>query len=226
MKRKLFTLGLSFCVLTSICVPGTLATKAAAQSSLVCEKVEHIHTDACYTVSDVLTCSLETGEGAHTHDADCYAKELSCNLEEHTHSKNCYETAGSNETEQLEVLEPVLPETSVHIEGCSDECDGVDCECECHKQNESQNSEQELSLLERLLACETMGELFAMMDEASDEEWDTLIQDDFNQINNRIANLMSTYTPEPLDPAEMEEEIIPPAVNFTNVAPFGDPVIG
>lgn len=350
MKRKLLTLSLSLCVLTSICVPGTLATKAAVQSTLVCEKAEHTHTDACYTVSDVPTCGLEAGEGAHTHDdscyeeqtvltctmtedeththgdecytaerilvcgreetaghthdTDCYDKELSCTMEEHIHDENCYEAAGSDKTEQPESSEPVCncgsendthaedcplytapvlpeppahidgcsddctaegctcpchtknpetpaePETPahiegcsdectaedctcpchekkpVHIEGCSDECDGVDCECECHKQNEIENPEQELSLLERLLACETMDELFAVMDEATDEEWDALTQEDFDKINDRIAELMPTYIPEPLDPAEVEDEMIPPAVNFTNVAPFGDPVIG
>lgn len=51
MKRKFLTLGLSLCVLASVCVPGTLAIKADAHSTLVCEKTEHTHTDACYIVS-------------------------------------------------------------------------------------------------------------------------------------------------------------------------------
>ena len=67
MKRKFLTLGLSLCVLASVCVPGTLAIKADAHSTLVCEKTEHTHTDACYIVSDVPTCGLEAGEGAHAH---------------------------------------------------------------------------------------------------------------------------------------------------------------
>ena len=75
MKRKFLTLGLSLCVLASVCVPGTLAIKADAHSTLVCEKTEHTHTDACYIVSDVPTCGLEAGEGAHAHDDSCYEEQ-------------------------------------------------------------------------------------------------------------------------------------------------------
>ena len=95
MKRKFLTLGLSLCVLASVCVPGTLAIKADAHSTLVCEKTEHTHTDACYIVSDVPTCGLEAGEGAHAHDDSCYEEQtvLTCTLSEdetHTHGDGCY----------------------------------------------------------------------------------------------------------------------------------------
>mgnify|MGYP006927287361 CR=1 FL=1 len=118
MKRKFLTLGLSLCVLASVCVPGTLAIKADAHSTLVCEKTEHTHTDACYIVSDVPTCGLEAGEGAHAHDDSCYSKELTCTLEEHQHSDACYL---SQSNEQPDLAEPICTcgtEDGVHTEGC------------------------------------------------------------------------------------------------------------
>lgn len=135
MKRKLLTLSLSLCVLTSICVPGTLATKAAAQSTLVCEKAEHTHTDACYTVSDVPTCGLEAGEGAHTHDDSCYEEQtvLTCTMTEdetHTHGDECYtaerilvcgreETAGhTHDTDCYDKELSCTMEEHIHDENC------------------------------------------------------------------------------------------------------------
>ena len=120
MKRKFLTLGLSLCVLASVCVPGTLAIKADAHSTLVCEKTEHTHTDACYIVSDVPTCGLEAGEGAHAHDDSCYEEQtvLTCTLEEHQHSDACYL---SQSNEQPDLAEPICTcgtEDGVHTEGC------------------------------------------------------------------------------------------------------------
>jgi|GEM_PF-2026312 len=49
---------------------------------LICGKEEHIHTDACYT----LTCT--NTDPAHVHDASCYI--LTCGREEHVHTDECY----------------------------------------------------------------------------------------------------------------------------------------
>lgn len=95
MKKKLFVLGLSFALMTAFCVPGAFATEAASQPELTCEKTEHTHTDACYTVSETPSCGLEEGDGAHTHDDSCYEEQsvLTCTLaedENHTHEDACY----------------------------------------------------------------------------------------------------------------------------------------
>lgn len=64
---------------------------------LVCEQQEsdgHVHTDDCYEARQVLTCAVSEGEGAHAHDASCYARQLICNVAEgegaHTHAETCY----------------------------------------------------------------------------------------------------------------------------------------
>lgn len=95
MKKKPFVLGLSFALLMTFCVPGTFATEAASQPELTCEKIEHTHTDVCYTVSETPSCGLEESDGAHTHDDSCYEEQsvLTCTITEdetHTHEDACY----------------------------------------------------------------------------------------------------------------------------------------
>lgn len=95
--KKVLTLGVSLALLITVCVPGTLANQTDAQPTLVCEKTEHTHTDACYKVSETPTCGLAEGDGAHSHGDGCYEEQstLTCTLaedESHTHGDGCYTT--------------------------------------------------------------------------------------------------------------------------------------
>lgn len=294
--KKVLTLGVSLALLITVCVPGTLANQTDAQPTLVCEKTEHTHTDACYKVSETPTCGLAEGDGAHshgdgcyeeqstltctlaedeshthgdgcyttqsvlvctqeesaghTHDDSCYAKELTCTLEEHTHDESCYQAAtteNNEETKQPEPAQPVCnctPIDGVHAETCplyqvptqpeKKECtcgavageDGtiVHAEtCPCH----------ELSLFERLMACETLWDLYTLAEATPEEELLALTDDENAQIRAKIEAL----EPAPLPPVgestadvpadePVISEIIYPTVNFDNVAPFGAPVEG
>lgn len=248
MKQKALALIVSLAMLVTICVPGTFAVEAAGQS--VCEKTEHTHTDACYTKSETPSCGLELGAGAHTHDDSCYAKELTCTLEEHTHDERCYQAAtteNNEETKQPEKKEctcgavagedgtiihaedcplyvaPVVPEKPAHIEGCVDGCTVEGCTCPCH----------ELSLFERLMACETLWDLYTLAEATPEEELLALTEEE----NAKIEAKIEALEPAPLPPVgegtadvpadePVISEIIYPTVNFDNVAPFGAPVEG
>ena len=56
----------------------------------------HTHSESCWT--EVLTCGMEEGEGAHTHSDDCYSTEriLDCGINEgdgaHAHNAECWKT--------------------------------------------------------------------------------------------------------------------------------------
>ena len=65
------------------------------QGDLVCG--EHVHTDACYTETPVLTCGQEESEG-HQHNESCQNEngEIGCGIEAsegHHHSDSCYGTS-------------------------------------------------------------------------------------------------------------------------------------
>lgn len=86
------------------------------------------------------------------------------------------------------------------------------------------------SLYARLMACETLDELFAIVDAASEDELMALTDEENAEIEAKITDLESA----PLPPVILEDcenesvisEIIYPAVNFDHVAPFGAPVEG
>lgn len=115
---------------------------------------------------------------------------------------------------------PAEPEKPVHIEGCSDECDGVDCKCECHK----------LGLFDRLMKCETYAEIMDMIEATPEEELMALTSEQVAQVEEKIQALEPQPLPEIIiegtDDEPVVSEIIYPTVNFDNVAPFGEPVVG
>ena len=149
----------------------------------------------------------DSEENTETPEPEC-----TCGTESETHTEGCplYVTPA----------EPVPAEGSSHIDTCVEGCTGENCDCSCH----------ELSLFERLMACETLDEMFAIVDETPEAELMALTEEENAQIEAKIAAL----EPEPLPPVVLEEcenetvisEIIYPAVNFDNVAPFGAPVEG
>lgn len=103
-----------------------------------------------------------------------------------------------------------------HIEGCSDGCELEDCPCPCH------------TLFGRLMACETLEEIYAILDETPEEELLQLSEEELAQLEAKIEEL----EPEPLPPIEEDSdepvvsEIVYPTVSFSWVAPFGPPVGG
>ena len=141
-----------------------------------------------------------------------------CTPVEGVHAAEC---ALSAKTEETPVVEDTkTEELAVHSEGCTEECTIEDCACECHVE----------TLFDRLMACATLEELFAIVDETPGDELLALTEEENSQIESKIAQL----EPEPLPPVVIEEtsdmpvvsDIIYPTVNFDNVAPFGAPVEG
>ena len=149
------------------------------------------------------------GETPDETVAPTAAEECTCGGEDGIHTAQCplYEA-------------PAEPDAPAHIAGCSDQCDGTDCECECHQRN----------LFERLMACENYEELWKILEAASEEALMALTEEQNAQIEEKMLALEPQPLPEVVIEKSKDEpvvsEIIYPTVNFTNVAPFGDPVVG
>ncbi len=108
---------------------------------------------------------------------------------------------------------------AAHIDGCSEDCTGENCVCGCH----------EKSLFERIMVCTTLEEIEDLFASATEEELASITEEQWAEIDARIESL----EPAPAPPVVLEisappvmSEIVSPTVNFTNVAPFGDPVVG
>ena len=111
---------------------------------------------------------------------------------------------------------PEQPAASSHIDTCSDDCTDAECKCPCH-------------LFDRLMACTTLEELEAMIKATPEDELKSLQEEQVAKVEAHMDELM----PDPLPPIVIEEseppvesEIYRPTVNYTNVAPFGEPVTG
>ncbi len=113
----------------------------------------------------------------------------------------------------------VAPEKSAapsHIDTCSDDCTDAECKCACH-------------LFDRLMACRTLDEIWVLLDAASEDALNALTDEQCTQIDAKIEAL----EPSPA-PAIVIEESEPPVpseigyamINYTNVAPLGDPITG
>lgn len=196
-NKKALGIILSFALLLSVVVPGTLAMQADTDSA-----------EAGFSVEE---------DWNQIPDGDTIPVNEEAPVEEETPVGD--EAPAQDET-PAEIETPAEPEQPAHMEGCSEECTTEGCACPCH----------ELSLFERLMACETLEELFAIVDETPQEALLALTEEENAQIEAKIDQL----EPEPLPPVVIEEtsdvpvvsEIIYPTVNFDNVAPFGAPVEG
>lgn len=112
---------------------------------------------------------------------------------------------------------PEKPADPSHIDICSDDCTDADCKCTCH-------------LMKKIMACTTLDDIWAAFDEASDETVNALTDEQNAQIDAKIEALEPAPAPavviEESDEETVPSEIVYRTVNYTNVAPFGDPVTG
>lgn len=232
-NKKAAGLLLSLAVALCAAVPGTLAAQADADVMNTPISIGET-TDQSQSEPETLA-DAETPSGA--------AEECSCVTNEDgtlTYTEGCpvHEApapagveAPANEAAAHtgETEAPAEPEKPVHIEGCSDECGGVDCGCVCHK----------VSLFDRLMKCETYAELVGVVEAATEEELMGLTPEQAAQAEEKMLALEPQPLPEivigedgkvaaeaPSADGPVDSEIIYPTVNFDNVAPFGEPVVG
>ena len=167
------------------------------------------------------TTGAETPETAETKETE--ARECTCGIEDGIHDEDCplyKETSKATASNATTPTTPPAPVTSVHIEGCTDECTGEDCNCPCHR----------MSLFDRVMTCETLEDICKILDASTEEEWNALSEEEIAQINVKIEAL----EPEPYpavvidDTVEdtVQSEIVSLGVNISDVAPFRAPVEG
>jgi|GEM_PF-6220625 len=95
--------------------------------------------------------------------------------------------------------------------------------------NDGINLPLEISIYEQFMACKSLEELDAVFAIISDEDWNNLTEEERAAITELLMELKQAPTSEVVliesEPA-VQSEIVIPIVDFTNVAPFKDAVIG
>lgn len=113
---------------------------------------------------------------------------------------------------------PEKPAVPSHIDTCSDDCTDAECNCPCH-------------LFNKIMACTTQEALEDLIAETPEEYFGLLSDEQIQKIEAHIKSLETVPLPAVTienDVAEgtVPSEIVYPTVNYTYVAPFGDPVTG
>lgn len=258
MKKRAIVIALSLALLLSVFVPGTLAmgttetdtdtTTVVSQSDTEVLAEDGEGTQSGDEQTDLTDGETVTGDG-QTTDEDSVtgdgqtadptetttAPEGSAPTEttaapegsdptETTAATDPTETTTATDPTETTVPETTVPETTVpvsHWEGCADGCEKEDCDCLCH-------------VYDRIMACTTLEEIYAILDSYTDEELETLAMALTEEQNAEIEAKITALEPEPLPPVVLEKstdepvesEIIYVTVNYANVAPFGEPVSG
>ena len=113
---------------------------------------------------------------------------------------------------------PEKPADPSHIDTCSDDCTDADCKCPCH-------------LFDKIMACTTQEALEDLIAETPEEYFGLLSDEQIQKVEAHIKSLETVPLPAVTIENDVAEETVPseivrPTVNYTYVAPFGDPVTG
>ena len=197
--KKVFAVIISFALILAMALPGTLAVSADQDTA-----------GSEFTVAnEPVTPTPET-----TPDATP-APEVS---PEETKECTCdpKPSEGEAHKEGCPLYVKPVSDASKHIDTCTEGCTGEDCKCPCH-------------LFDRLMACQTLEEIEAIIKATPEDVLKSLSEEQVAQVEAYMDKLMPAPLPaiviEESEPP-VESEIYRPTVNYTNVAPFGDPVTG
>ena len=128
----------------------------------------------------------------------------------------CGAAEGETHKEGCPLYVKPVSDASKHIDTCTEGCTGEDCKCPCH-------------LFDRLMACQTLEEIEAIIKATPEDVLKSLSEEQVAQVEAYMDKLMPAPLPaiviEESEPP-VESEIYRPTVNYTNVAPFGEPVTG
>ena len=210
-KKKVFALIISLALVLSVVISGTLAAYAddAADGGPAAEKETVIPTpDAAQTP--------EPTEEPGSQEPPVPSEVETPDETETPTECTCGAAEGEAHQEGCPLYQAPEAEQSGHIDTCDDGCEDPFCTCPCH-------------LFDRLMACRTLEEAEALIAATPEEALMALTAEQVALIEAHMESLMPAPLPaiviEESEPP-VESEICRPTVNYTYVAPFGEPVTG
>ena len=210
-KKKFLTLLLCLVLIVSVTLPTTLALSSDSDGA-----------------SDEVSLTPEEpgAEGEEGEEPEPYDGPIDQELPEDPEDPEnpdepvctCDPQPEEGEPHQLDcpLYEEPEAQDSKHIPTCFDGCEDPFCTCPCH-------------LFDRIMACMTIEEAEALIAATPEEALMALTAEQVAQIEAHMESLMPAPLPaiviEESEPP-VESEICRPTVNYTYVAPFGEPVTG
>ena len=203
MKNKAFAVIVCIVLVMAMAIPGTLALSTDTDSS---------QTNAAMEVYATQETTAETDMPAEEIPAQSEtSKECNCGVAEgEAHKEGCPLYKAPTEQEK-----PVDDANE-----CT--CDPKPADGEAHQEGCPLYTEPEESVYDRLMAAETADEFMAIIEQASEEELNVLTCEEFDDVDAHYIFLTTGQYP---DFSPVVDEVVE-IVNYTCVAPFGDPVTG
>ena len=236
-KKKLFAVVISLALVIGVVLPGTLALSTDQTSS---NSTIEVPTETTTPAPDTTetpvpegteapaetpteepvktcTCDPQPAEGeAHKEGCPLYVAPEQPAEAEKTCTCDPKPAEGETHREGCPLYVKPVSNASKHIDTCTEGCTGEDCKCPCH-------------LFDRLMACQTLEEIEAIIKATPEDVLKSLSEEQVAQVEAYMDKLMPAPLPaiviEESEPP-VESEIYRPTVNYTNVAPFGEPVTG
>jgi len=215
-KKKFLTLLLCLVLIVSVTLPTTLALSSDSDGA----------SDEVSLTPEEPGAEGEEGEEPEPYDGPI-DQELPEDPEDPEDPENpdepvctCDPQPEEGEPHQLDcpLYEEPEAQDSKHIPTCFDGCEDPFCTCPCH-------------LFDRIMACMTQDELEELIAQTPVEYFELLSAEQMQAIESHISSLETVPLPalvleDNLDEGTVPSEIVHPTVNFTYVAPFGEPVTG
>lgn len=215
-KKKFLTLLLCLVLIVSVTLPTTLALSSDSDGA----------SDEVSLTPEEPGAEGEEGEEPEPYDGPI-DQELPEDMEDPEDPENpdepvctCDPQPEEGEPHQLDcpLYEEPEAQDSKHIPTCFDGCEDPFCTCPCH-------------LFDRIMACMTQDELEELIAQTPVEYFELLSAEQMQAIESHISSLETVPLPalvleDNLDEGTVPSEIVHPTVNFTYVAPFGEPVTG
>ena len=236
-KKKLFAVVISLALVIGVVLPGTLALSTDQTSSNGTNEVPTETTTPAPDTTETpvpegteapaetpteepvktCTCDPKPAEGeAHKEVCPLYVAPEQPAEAEKTCTCAPKPAEGEAHKEGCPLYVKPVSNASKHIDTCTEGCTGEDCKCPCH-------------LFDRLMACQTLEEIEAIIKATPEDVLKSLSEEQVAQVEAYMDSLMPAPLPaiviEESEPP-VESEIYRPTVNYTNVAPFGEPVTG
>ena len=237
-KKKLIAAVICLVLVITAALPGTLAVSADAASSDGTISVATPET--AQTPAD----SVVTDDAAPQSESETQAEPKTCTSdpapsEGEAHNEGCPLYVAPEQPAEAEktctcdpapaegeahkegcplYVAPEKPADPSHIDTCSDDCTDADCKCPCH-------------LFDKIMACTTQEALEDLIAETPEEYFGLLSDEQIQKVEAHIKSLETVPLPAVTIENDVAEETVPseivrPTVNYTYVAPFGDPVTG
>lgn len=216
MKKRIGAALLSFAMLAALFVPSVIPARAEADNAITPVLTTTPEPTATVTAAPGET-AAPTAQPTETAAPSASPETSESPAPSATPAQcTCGAAEGEAHKEGCPLYVKPVPDDFKHMDTCTKDCTDAECKCPCH-------------LFNKIMACTTLEEIEAMIEATPEDVLRSLSEEQIAQVEAHMEALMPAPLPaiviEESEPP-VESEICRATVNYTDVAPFGEPVTG